>query len=660
MAFEKLLKELNSRQHIAACVPTQHTLVLAGAGTGKTKTIVARAAYLISNGTPADRIHILAFTRKSANEIIERVKVYLGSEAQGLRASTFHTWCISLMRRAPKLFNRKGFTVIDRSDQLQLFKLFRGKANKNELPQAAVICDIYSLARNTLKPLGELLKNELPDYEESYKKIAQIMVAYENRKSERNYLDYDDILDVVAKTIATSEKAKKWVVSKYDHLLVDEMQDTNPLQWSILSPLKDSVLLFCVGDDAQSIYGFRGADFKNVHHFNERVESSNTLILEDNYRSYQEILDLSNWLLSQSPLNYGKQLKAVRGSGPKPVLFNFDSEWDEARWIAEDIRDKYNTGKNYRTNMVLVRSSSIARKIETVFLEKDIPYQFIGGAKLLETAHIKDLLSVLRIVGNPYDEIAWMRYLTLWPGIGDKTASKIIDRVFDENDFNKITEYLFSEKKLARQAAQTIQNVYLHSDNVSNAIDEAYKNMEELLSKRYAKNEWEKRKNDFKLLGKLAKKHTSILAFIEEYILDPISTTQVTEAENKDVVTIITIHSAKGSESETCYVINVSPGSYPGPYSVGDIDDIEEERRVLYVALTRAKNELILTRRGKSFWSTTKHDEDGQLMETYFLNQLPSELVEEHFEETFNMDVENISSDVSNPIHVGIDLSDMT
>jgi DNA helicase-2/ATP-dependent DNA helicase PcrA len=212
----------------------------------------------------------MAFTRRAANEIVERVKMHLGDAAKGLNASTFHAWCMHLIHRAPQTFGCKGYTVIDEDDQLQLFKRVRGARQSNELPDSRKIRDLYSLARK--------------------KAIAEVMLGYEAKKRERRYLDYDDILDVVAQRIEDSPEARSWVASLYDHLLVDEMQDTNPLQWKLIEPLREHVTLYCVGDDAQSIYRFRGADFLNVHRFSERVQGSVTLRLEDNYRSTQEIL----------------------------------------------------------------------------------------------------------------------------------------------------------------------------------------------------------------------------------------------------------------------------------------------------------------------------------------------------------------------------------
>src|SRR6516165_5132070 len=316
MIIDAILAELNPNQRKAASIARQHALILAGAGTGKTRTIIARAAYLISNGTPAHRIQIMAFTRKAASEIVERVKMHLGDAAQGLNASTFHAWCMHLIHRAPQAFGCKGYSVIDQEDQQLLFKRLRGIRKQRGLPTASEIHDLYSLARNTLQSLDYVLQEHEPEAYKYKDQIAKIMLGYEEKKRERRYLDYDDILDIVAQRLEISADTRNWVASLYDHILIDEMQDTNPLQWKLISPLKEQVTLYCVGDDAQSIYGFRGADFRNVHSFSSRVPGSIVLKLEDNYRSTQEILDVSNWLLARSPLGYTK-LSALFGAMAK-------------------------------------------------------------------------------------------------------------------------------------------------------------------------------------------------------------------------------------------------------------------------------------------------------------------------------------------------------
>jgi DNA helicase-2/ATP-dependent DNA helicase PcrA len=603
LSIDNLINDLNDCQRAAATYSGIHALVLAGAGTGKTRTIIARAGYLVHSGVSADRIQILTFTRRSAKEIVERVKMNLGNRADPLNASTFHTWCMTLIRRMPKLFGCVGSTVIDRDDQLQLFKRLRGSDKNNPLPPAAMLCDIYSYARNTRLSLTKTLELLHDDLLPKKEKIADVARAYEVKKRERNYLDYDDILDVVAAVLKQNHEVRSYVSQHYDHILVDEMQDTNPLQWDLLEPLRDKVKLFCVGDDAQSIYGFRGADFRNVHSFTQRVPDSVVLRLEQNYRSTQEILDLSNWLLAQSPIGYNKRLVAVRGAGHKPRLLNFVSEWDEARWIADDIARRRGEGTDWAQHMILTRSGFAARAVETTLLARDIPYRFIGGTKLLESAHIRDILSVLRIVANPKDELAWVRFLTLWPKIGDVTANHVIEQFPTSGDLSGCMQVLNSERKLPEGCKLTVSKVAALADAPGEAFLAAKAALWPILEHSYAKD-WDRRRGDFSLVEKLVKRHTSILAFIEEYLLDPVYSSKRDRTEEDDLVTIITIHSAKGTEKPVCYVINVSPGSFPSSRAIDNADEVEEERRVLYVALTRAQNELILTRHSYELFSS--------------------------------------------------------
>jgi DNA helicase-2/ATP-dependent DNA helicase PcrA len=261
----------------------------------------------------------------------------LGDDAAQLSACTVHSWCMSLIRRMPGMFGCEGYSVIDREDQLRLFKVVCGRDAGAALSPAADLCDIYSFARNCTISLSQSLTHFDADLLRSKQSISQAFSTYEQRKKDRKYLDYDDVIDVVATVLRDDEDVRHFVATKYDHILVDEMQDTNPLQWQLLEAIRQHVLLYCVGDDAQSIYGFRGADFRNVHSFADRVPGSTVLKLQENYRSTQPILDLANWLLRQSPLAYDKELLAVRGAGPKPKLLETESEWDEGQWIANDV-----------------------------------------------------------------------------------------------------------------------------------------------------------------------------------------------------------------------------------------------------------------------------------------------------------------------------------
>ncbi|MDH1799980.1 ATP-dependent helicase [Acinetobacter johnsonii] len=629
MSLASLIDELNPQQKQAATTESQHSLVLAGAGCGKTKTIVARAAYLIDQEIPANQIQILTFTRRSASEIVARVELALGEQAKGLRASTFHTFCMYLLRRVPKAFGLEQFSIIDRDDQLMMFRLIRGKDDKknpNQLPKPQELCDLYSFARNTRQKLSDALEKQHPEHLAFKDQIAEIMKEYETRKRARSFLDYDDILAIVASALNQSEGLADYVASLCKHMLVDEMQDTNPLQWALLEPLKDKVSLFCVGDDAQSIYGFRGADFENIHHFKDRVPNAQVFKLEQNYRSTQEILDLSNWLLDQSEIQYNKRLDAHRGEGVKPRMHIFPNEFDEAKWIAIDIKERhYLQGSKWSDHMVLVRSSFAARHIEAACIAANVPYRFIGGMKLLETAHVKDLLSLLRVIANPLDDIAWMRFLTLWNGVGDVGASRLAQQLLLEPEFDLIFDKLEKFGRIPAETVLIMKQMTVLKQEVQACVGLGIQAIEAQLAENY-KKDWNRRQGDFELVKQLASKHAQLSEFLEEYVLDPVSISEIERQSDSDVVTLITIHSAKGSEQKVCYVVNVTPGQYPHVRAQGDFNDVEEERRVLYVALTRAQNELILTKQNLSLWARDVIDEQGRKVESYFLNDLTRNL----------------------------------
>lgn len=629
MSLASLIDELNPQQKQAATTASQHSLVLAGAGCGKTKTIVARAAYLIDQGIPANQIQILTFTRRSASEIVARVELALGEQAKGLRASTFHTFCMYLLRRVPKAFGLEQFSIIDRDDQLMMFRLIRGKDDKknpNQLPKPQELCDLYSFARNTRQKLSDALEKQHPEYLAFKDQIAKIMQEYETRKRARSFLDYDDILAIVASALDQSEGLVDYVASICKHMLVDEMQDTNPLQWALLEPLKDKVSLFCVGDDAQSIYGFRGADFENIHHFKERVPDAVVYKLEKNYRSTQEILDLSNWLLDQSEIQYDKRLDAYRGEGIKPRMHIFPNEFDEAKWIAIDIKERhYLQGHNWSDHMVLVRSSFAARHIEAACIAANVPYRFIGGMKLLETAHVKDLLSLLRVIANPLDDIAWMRFLTLWNGVGDVGASRLAQQLLLQPEFELVFNQLEQFGRIPVETLLMMKQMMVLKQEVQACVGLGIQAIEAQLAENY-KKDWNRRQSDFELVKQLASKHGQLSEFLEEYVLDPVSISEIERQSDTDVVTLITIHSAKGTEQKVCYVANVTAGQYPHARAQGDFDAVEEERRVLYVALTRAQNELILTKQNLNLWARDVVDEQGRKVESYFLNDLTRNL----------------------------------
>lgn len=643
---------LNAQQRAAVEYNGKHLMVLAGAGTGKTRTIVARAAYLISHGTDPKRIQILSFTRKSAGEIVERVKAML-PEAKGLDGSTFHSWCYRIIRSNPKIFPFSDFTILDESEQEDVFRFILGQnsevAERTGI-KAGVFKDVYSKVINTCCSLSMAIKDivlaeermtdaQKDGWVRNNRRYFKIVIhQYIDYKEQHKKLDYDDLLFQIINVLGSNPDAKKHIASKYDHILVDEMQDTNPLQWKLLNLFIDDCHLFCVGDDAQSIYGFRGADFRNVHSFKERVPDSSVMKLEDNYRSTQEILDVSNWLIAKSPLKYDKQLRSVRGAGNKPELVHFNSEWDEAGWIADDImKGITDSEKSYSDYMVLSRTSNGTRTLQTIFTERGIPYQVFGGMRLLESAHIRDVLSALKITANVKDDLSWMRYLKLWQGIGNKTSAKLVGEIGNCKTMEDCITVLKGMKIKDSDTIDTLDAIKDMNNNPSKALEIAVAHMKNMLSARYG-NDWERKSKDFPVLIKVAESYSTVTEFLSDFTLNPIldEGNMIADDSPRDVVTISTIHSAKGLEADTCFVLNVSPGLYPMARNISKgSDDIEEDRRCLYVALTRAKNRLVVTRNIRSIQCSngTIGQEDNEMPnnDTYFFNELPDNLFETEY-----------------------------
>jgi len=314
-------------------------------------------------------------------------------------------------------------------------------------------------------------------------------------------------------------------------------------------------------------------------------------------------------------------------------------------------------GANWKDHMILVRSAFTARIVEGALIAKKIPYRFIGGTKLMESAHVRDVLSVLRLVANQQDEIGWMRFLTFWEGVGDVTAGKVLEKIFKEKSLDGCILIMESEKRIPDAAINVVRIVRNLQNQVSNAVSNAAKSMEKVLSEKYKNQHWDKRQKDFKLVEKMAEKHISILAFIEEYLLDPIYISEVERFEPEDVITIITIHSAKGTECKVCYVMNVSPGAYPSPYAIDSKDEVEEERRVLYVALTRAKDELIVTRQGYRTWAVdTDNSPTDDDISTYFFNNIPDNLFIENVYTQEHSNLEINAPNITQTLNIGIEL----
>lgn len=635
------LSSLNEEQQKAVTFSGKHALVIAGAGTGKTRTIIHRAVYLLSQGVRPDKILILSFTRKSAREIVERIKQFQNTGSTlNLSGQTFHSWCSQIIKNNPQVFEQYDYTLLDSEDVDSLFKLlFTQKYKNNKTVDQKLyskIQSVYSYMLNTRKPLIEAIKIQecgnmsedetekyIKDNEDVFKEIMRDYIAY---KKKNKLFDYDDLLYITANGLAQSEEARKFISSKYEHILVDEFQDTNPLQYQLLESFYDNCHLFCVGDDAQSIYAFRGADFKSMHNFTKIVPNSSKLYLNTNYRSTQEILDISNWLLEQSSIDYNKHLKAYRGQGAKPVIEYVYDEYSEANSVTDKILLYFmNKNIDYSSHMVLSRTLSGLRQVEGACVMKKIPYKIYGGSSLMKSRHIRDVVSAMRIIANYKDALAWHRYLQLWNKIGPATAVNLSEYMVNADNLEQALEIL-KTKKIDKRVWEVLEAAFPYSSSPSEMITKILTLMDLRFAEIY-KEEWLNwRKQDFAVLEEIAASTTSVTEFITEYILDPALESSFLDADKpKECVILSTIHSAKGLEADVCHLLNVTPYSYPSKRAVKEGEEsIEEERRCLYVALTRAKNELILYSRYFTTAGSGMTDYTGQ--SHYFFNELPEEL----------------------------------
>lgn len=635
------LSSLNEEQQRAVTFSGKHALVIAGAGTGKTRTIIHRAVYLFSQGVRPDKILILSFTRKSAREIVERIKQFQDAGSTlNLSGQTFHSWCSQIIKNNPQVFEQYDYTLLDSEDVDSLFKLlFTQKYKNNKTVDQKLyskIQSVYSYMLNTRKPLIEAIKIQecgnmsedetekyIKDNEDVFKEIMRDYIAY---KKKNKLFDYDDLLYITANGLAQNEEARKFISSKYEHILVDEFQDTNPLQYQLLESFYDNCHLFCVGDDAQSIYAFRGADFKSMHNFTKIVPNSSKLYLNTNYRSTQEILDISNWLLEQSSIDYNKHLKAYRGQGAKPVIEYVYDEYSEANSVTDKILLYFmNKNIDYSSHMVLSRTLSGLRQVEGACVMKKIPYKIYGGSSLMKSRHIRDVVSAMRIIANYKDGLAWHRYLQLWNKIGPATAVNLSEYMVNADNLEQALEIL-KTKKIDKRVWEVLEAAFPYSSSPSEMITKILTLMDLRFAEIY-KEEWLNwRKQDFAVLEEIAASTTSVTEFITEYILDPALESSFLDADKpKECVILSTIHSAKGLEADVCHLLNVTPYSYPSKRAVKEGEEsIEEERRCLYVALTRAKNELILYSRYFTTAGSGMTDYTGQ--SHYFFNELPEEL----------------------------------
>ncbi|EMF70288.1 UvrD/REP helicase N-terminal domain protein [Leptospira interrogans serovar Canicola str. LT1962] len=428
-------EELNPAQMEAVLTLDGPVLVLAGAGTGKTKTIVSRLAQLVASGIPASSILLLTFSRKAAREMILRASMIGNKKCSEVQGGTFHSFCNGVLRKfAPVLDISSGFTILDESDCLDVFQFLRNEKNfgktKSRFPSNETLVSIHSEIQNTGKPLSSILEKDYPLFLQKANDISQIFEDYKSYKKEQSLLDYDDLLYFTRELLTNHPGVRNALSEKYRFIMVDEFQDTNKIQAHIACLLaSEHSNLMVVGDDAQCIYTFRGASVRGILDFPKIFPNTKTIFLEKNYRSTPSILNLANEVLKNFSEKYDKYLFTDNENGPLPQVLQFEDELEEAEGISKILLQKREEGIPFQKMCVLFRAGWNSNQLELVLAKRNIPFVKFGGKKFIETAHIKDLLSLLKLLVNPLDSVSWIRTLKLIPGIGNAKANSILDKI---------------------------------------------------------------------------------------------------------------------------------------------------------------------------------------------------------------------------------------
>ncbi len=602
-------KELNDEQLRVVGSGEGHVLVLAGAGSGKTRTIVYRVAFLIEKGVRPENILLVTFTNKAAKEMLFRVERLLGAFPKGLWGGTFHHVANLLLRRyAHAIGYEPNFTILDEEDSKDLVTVIVKELaidpKKQRFPSASVIQNLLSLARNTQLRLADLVEERRPDFLKVLDKLEAIEKQYAERKRRNNLMDFDDLLVHLARLLEQNATVREKLATQFRYILVDEYQDTNKLQASIVRQLASvHHNLLVVGDDAQSIYSFRGADISNILEFPKIFEGTTTFKLEHNYRSTQPILDLANASIAHNEDQFQKKLIHVREGTVRPALVPAASPKQEAEFITEMILQLRDEGIPLQKMAVLFRAAYQSQTLEFELTRRDIPYEFRGGVRFFERAHIKDTIAFLKILSNPADEIAWLRVLNLQIGIGGQTAAAIYNQLAAAGNLPQniiqLTPDLPSRAQAGWVALQKTFRGLLTVDYAKepSALVSAIRKGEyrEYLANQYPN--FEERLEDLEQLALFAEQYTELDKFLAEVSLQESFGIQGAGEATKDDEAIIlsTIHQAKGLEWEAVFVIHLVEPGFPNAKALDEDRGLEEERRLFYVAVTRAMTHLYLT-----------------------------------------------------------------
>ena len=600
--------ELNEQQLGAVTSPGGAALVIAGAGSGKTRTLTYRVAWLLEHGVKPWQILLLTFTNKAAREMTGRVGELLGPDADGIWGGTFHSIGNRILRRHAEVIGfRPGFSILDREDQSDLLKSVAndvGVPRDKRFPKPDVLAELFSLSANTGDPLDVVVHDRFGYFDGMAESIASVRAAYERRKVSANAMDFDDLLIRTNQLLRDHPEVGEHYREQFHHVLVDEYQDTNLVQADLVDLLGSKHgNVMVVGDDAQSIYSWRGANFENILKFPERYAGAQTYRIETNYRSVPGILDVANAAIRGNVRQFEKNLRAWRKAGGRPFLAELPTNNDQAAYVAQQILELNHRGMEFRDMAVLYRAHFHSMEIQLELTRRGIPFEVTSGLRFFEQAHIKDVAAFLKFAVNPSDETAFRRMVRLLPGVGEKTADTLWSVVkAGAESAAPFGEVLRMAKPPARaakvweQLAATLDEIAPERQPV--APDLALETVMEAVYEDYMKAEfanYENRREDVRTLAGYARQFDTTDEFLAQLALMTNVDGAGARAEtDTDRVVLSSVHQAKGLEWPAVFVVWLTEGMFPGSRSLEKPDSLEEERRLFYVAVTRGRDHLHL------------------------------------------------------------------
>ena len=601
------LKELNPQQLKAVTAEDGPCMVIAGAGSGKTRVVTCRVAYLMEKGVPAENILLVTFTQKAAREMLQRASELIKTDIAKLWGGTFHHISNLILRKhAAKIGFKSDYTILDNGDSQDLLNICRQEIAPRQtgklFPKASVLQDILGLSINTREHIKTVIDKKYPHLDEFAQDIQKIFKKYEKKKRDTNALDFDDLLEKFLILLSENETVRETYSQIFRYILVDEYQDTNLLQSEILDLLASHWRnLMVVGDDFQSIYSFRGARYDNILEFPKKYPDAKIFTVDINYRSTPPILNFANCVISSARHKFKKGLIPIRKEGVNPIVVSTIDVYQQASFIAQRIFELYEEGISLSDIAVLYRAHFHSMELQMELTKRGIPFWTRSGLRFFEQAHIKDVLSYMRIVENKKDQIPWMRLLKHIPKIGEATADKIYKKIINSEQPLNLTAQTIGMPKIAEIGFNRCIALLKKLDDKKNDIDPSLM-IQIILKDNYASYleatypDWERRLEDIQQLARFAKTYQSCGKFVSELaLIGGMRAEDMSELRGKEKGLILsTVHQAKGLEWKVVFIIWLVEGYFPS-YKAQNAEEREEERRLFYVALTRAKDQLYLT-----------------------------------------------------------------